>query len=124
VGLTDQRKYKNNIYRLARQARWGINQHMRPDARQEALKAKLLSLGYPRPKNLKGKSTWWLKSEIGALTPKAKAMPADPNGLPASEQNHLEIAADQAIAHCGGDIRNAIKALIATNEYLRRSRYL
>jgi hypothetical protein len=112
---------------------------MRPDARQEALKAKLLSLGYPWPKNLQGKSTWWLKSEIGALTPKAKAkakakarakakakakaMPADPNSLPASEQNRLEVAADQAIAHCGGNIRNAIKALIATNEYLRRARY-
>jgi hypothetical protein len=31
--------------------------------------------------------------------------------------------ADQAIAHCGGNIRNAIKTLIATNEYLRRTRY-
>jgi hypothetical protein len=102
-----------------------------PRCKAGSAKGQALSLGYPWPKNLRGKSTWWLKSEIGALTPKAKAktnakakaMPADPNSLPASEQNRLEVAADQAIAHCGGNIRNAIKTLIATNEYLRRTRY-
>jgi hypothetical protein len=99
---------------------------MRPDARQEALKAKLWSLGYPWPENLTGKSTWWLKSEIQALTPKAKAkaMPTDPTCQPALEQNRLEVAADQAIAAYGGDAREAVKALIATNEYLRRARHL
>ena len=42
---------------------------MRVDPTQEGLKAKLLSLGYPWPANLKDKSTWWLENEIRALKP-------------------------------------------------------
>ena len=30
----------------------------------------------------------------------------------------LDVAADQAIAACGGDLRSAIRALILANEYL------
>jgi hypothetical protein len=94
---------------------------MCPDAHQEALKSQLLSLGYPWPGNLKGKSTWWLKSEIRALAPKTdKAMPADENIQPTSESDRLEVAADRAIAACGGNVRNAVKALIVANEFLRR----
>jgi predicted DNA-binding transcriptional regulator AlpA len=40
---------------------------MHPDPTQEALKAQLLSLGYPWPENLEGKSTRWLEAEIRAL---------------------------------------------------------
>jgi hypothetical protein len=45
-------------------------------------------------------------------------MPADPESQPTSEPDRLEAATDQAIAACGGDIRNAVKALIMANEFL------
>jgi hypothetical protein len=45
-------------------------------------------------------------------------MPADPNSQPASEPDRLEVATDQAIAACGGDARDAVKALIMANEFL------
>jgi stage V sporulation protein SpoVS len=41
---------------------------------------------------------------------------AAPN--PQADADRLEAAADQAIAAGGGDIRNALKALIVANEYL------
>jgi hypothetical protein len=41
---------------------------------------------------------------------------AAPN--PKADADRLEVAADQAIAACAGDIRNALKALIVANEYL------
>jgi hypothetical protein len=34
------------------------------------------------------------------------------------EPRRLEIAADQAIAACGGNAREAVKALIVANEFL------
>jgi stage V sporulation protein SpoVS len=37
--------------------------------------------------------------------------------LPA-DADRLEAAADEAIAACGGDVRDAVKALIVANEYL------
>jgi hypothetical protein len=40
---------------------------MQSDPIKEALRAKLLSLGYPWPENLEGKSIRWLEAEIGAL---------------------------------------------------------
>jgi hypothetical protein len=40
---------------------------MHPDPIQEALKTQLLSLGYPWPENLEGKSISWLEVEIRAL---------------------------------------------------------
>jgi hypothetical protein len=43
---------------------------------------------------------------------------ADPNSLPTSEPDQLEAATDQAIAACGGNARDAVKALIVANEYL------
>lgn len=43
---------------------------------------------------------------------------AAPNPLSDAEQ--LEAAADQAIAACGGDAREAVKALIVANEFLER----
>jgi hypothetical protein len=42
----------------------------------------------------------------------AKGPPHDPEGLVA--------AADQAIAACGGNAREAVKALIVANEFLER----
>lgn len=37
---------------------------------------------------------------------------------PQAEVDRLEGAADQAIAACGGNVRDALKALIVANEYL------
>jgi hypothetical protein len=37
---------------------------------------------------------------------------------PQADADRLETAADQAIAGCGGDARDAVKALIVANEYL------
>jgi hypothetical protein len=43
-------------------------------------------------------------------------MSSAPN--PQSDADQLEAAADQAIAACGGDAREAVKALIVANEFL------
>jgi hypothetical protein len=45
-------------------------------------------------------------------------MSADPQSHPSSEPDRLEVATDQAIAACGGDARDAVKALIVANEFL------
>jgi hypothetical protein len=45
-------------------------------------------------------------------------MRADPESQPRSEQDRLEAVTDEAIAACGGDARNAVKALIVANEFL------
>jgi stage V sporulation protein SpoVS len=45
-------------------------------------------------------------------------MPADPEIQPTSEPDRLEVATDQAIAACGGNARDAVKALIVANEFL------
>jgi hypothetical protein len=37
-----------------------------------------------------------------------------------SEAQQLDAAADQAIAACGGDAREAVKALLVANEFLER----
>jgi hypothetical protein len=37
---------------------------------------------------------------------------------PQADADRLEMAADQAIEACGGDVRGALKALIVANEYL------
>ena len=37
---------------------------------------------------------------------------------PRSESERLDIAADQAIAACGGNMRSTIRALILANEFL------
>ena len=39
---------------------------------------------------------------------------------PQSDAEQLEAAADQAIAACGGDAREAVKALLIANEFLER----
>jgi hypothetical protein len=41
---------------------------------------------------------------------------AAPN--PQADADRLEAATDDAIAACGGDARDAVKALIAANEFL------
>ncbi|GMO20764.1 hypothetical protein [Bradyrhizobium sp. TM233] len=37
-----------------------------------------------------------------------------------ADPDRLELAADQAIEACGGDVREAVKALIVANEFLER----
>lgn len=37
---------------------------------------------------------------------------------PQSESERLDVAADQAIAACGGDMRSTVRALILANEFL------
>jgi hypothetical protein len=37
---------------------------------------------------------------------------------PLSDADQLDAAADQAIAACGGDAREAVKALLVANEFL------
>lgn len=44
------------------------------------------------------------------------AMAPDPKPTP--EDSELEVAVDQAIAACGGDLRGTIRALIVANDYL------
>jgi hypothetical protein len=39
---------------------------------------------------------------------------------PQSDAEQLDAAADQAIAACGGDAREAVKALLVANEFLER----
>lgn len=39
---------------------------------------------------------------------------------PMSDAEKLDAAVDQAIAACGGDAREAVKALIVANEFLER----
>nr|WP_083543451.1 hypothetical protein [Bradyrhizobium sp. CCGE-LA001] len=46
-------------------------------------------------------------------------MPAYTTYFP-SDPNRLEAAADEVIAACGGDAREAVKALIVANEFLER----
>jgi stage V sporulation protein SpoVS len=45
-------------------------------------------------------------------------MPANVEPNPPADADRLETAVDQAIAACGGDVRDALKALIVANEYL------
>jgi hypothetical protein len=44
-------------------------------------------------------------------------MPQDVSN-PAADADQLEAATDQAIAACGGNARDAVKALIVANEFL------
>ena len=41
-----------------------------------------------------------------------------PESQPTSEPDQLEAATDEAIAACGGNARDAVKALIVANEFL------
>ncbi|KJC44804.1 hypothetical protein UP09_14210 [Bradyrhizobium sp. LTSP885] len=45
-------------------------------------------------------------------------MSRGPAPNPQADADRLEVAADQAIAACGGDVRAALKAVIVANEYL------
>jgi hypothetical protein len=45
-------------------------------------------------------------------------MSAISKGKQLRDQDRLEVAVDQAIAACGGDMRGAIRALIIANEFL------
>ena len=48
----------------------------------------------------------------------ARFFKSGPSDQPTSEPDRLEAATDQAIAACGGDARDAVKALIVANEFL------
>ena len=45
-------------------------------------------------------------------------MPPDAAPNPQADADRLETATDQAIAACGGNARDAVKALIVANEFL------
>jgi stage V sporulation protein SpoVS len=45
-------------------------------------------------------------------------MPANVEPNPPADMDRLEAAVDQAITACGGNLRDALKALIVANEYL------
>jgi hypothetical protein len=45
-------------------------------------------------------------------------MPQDAAPNPQSDPDRLEAVTDEAIAACGGNPRDAVKALIVANEYL------
>ena len=45
-------------------------------------------------------------------------MPRSAAPNPQADADPLETAADEAIAACGGDVRDALKALIVANEFL------
>ena len=45
-------------------------------------------------------------------------MQADPKSQPLSKPDGLEVATDQAITACGGNARDAVKALMVANEFL------
>jgi stage V sporulation protein SpoVS len=45
-------------------------------------------------------------------------MPPDAAPNPQADADRLELATDQAIATCGGNVRDAVKALIVANEFL------
>ena len=45
-------------------------------------------------------------------------MPANVEPHPPADIDRLEAAVDQAITACGGNLRDALKALIVANEYL------
>jgi hypothetical protein len=47
-------------------------------------------------------------------------MPADPKTEPPSDADRLEVATDEAIAACGGNARDTVKALIVANEFLEK----
>jgi stage V sporulation protein SpoVS len=44
----------------------------------------------------------------------------NPQADASSDAAKLEVAADQAIAACGGNARDAVKALLVANEYLEQ----
>jgi hypothetical protein len=57
------------------------------------------------------------KENILAILPTGlSGMSSAPN--PQSDADHLEAATDQAIEACGGDPREAVKALIVANQFL------
>jgi hypothetical protein len=45
-------------------------------------------------------------------------MPKHSAPSPQSDPDRLEVATDEAITACGGNARDAVKALIVANEYL------
>jgi hypothetical protein len=58
---------------------------------------------------------------------KENIIPSQPTGLPMpqstapnpqADADRLEVATDQAIAACGGDARDAVKALVVAHEFL------
>jgi hypothetical protein len=48
----------------------------------------------------------------------SRPLSANPDSQSIPEPGRLELATDQAIAACGGNARDAVKALIVANEFL------
>jgi hypothetical protein len=53
-----------------------------------------------------------------ASQPWKQHMPQDAVPNPQDDSDRLEVATDQAIAACGGDARQAVRALLVTTEFL------
>jgi hypothetical protein len=53
-----------------------------------------------------------------AVNPELYRVPNETGHNPHSDADQLNAAADQAIAVCGGDSREAVKALLVANEFL------
>jgi hypothetical protein len=89
------------------------------DGRAENLRATLIVAMATSPAFARKGSHHHSKARLSSGRPdKRQEMAADPQSQPTSESDRLEMAADEAIAACGGDVRNALKALIVANEYL------
>jgi hypothetical protein len=52
------------------------------------------------------------------VRPTGCSMPQSTAPNPQADADRLEVATDEAITACGGDARDAVKALIVANEYL------
>ena len=57
-------------------------------------------------------------NKASQLRQPGRSMPQDASPNPQSDADRLEVATDEAIATCGGNARDAVKALIVANEYL------
>jgi hypothetical protein len=53
-----------------------------------------------------------------AVNPELHKVPSETGRNPQSDADQLDAAADQAIAACGGDAREAVKALLVANAFV------
>jgi hypothetical protein len=58
------------------------------------------------------------KNIIWPVSQRDRFMSQDAAPEPPPDSNRLEVATDEAIAACGGNARDAVKAPIVANEYL------
>jgi hypothetical protein len=59
-----------------------------------------------------------MRTFVHPVNSESYTMPEASAPNPQSDADQLDAAADQAIAACGGDAREAVKALLIANEFL------